>query len=97
MVVAEAILIRRLSSLGKWKTKSSKKLSVRELLRREHSSEMDRIENETHYRFGFDMGFPCVHFGVGAVCGIDKLVCDLETEKGRKFLRDYECEDCFGL
>lgn len=74
-----------------WKRKAFKKLSLRERFRLEHASEMERIVDETHCRFGFDMGFPCVHFGAGAVCKLDAPnVCDLENEKGRKFLVEYE-------
>jgi hypothetical protein len=75
----------------RWKTKSVKKLSVRERLRRSLECEVDKVEDVTHCRFGFDMGVPCVHFGVGAVCKLDvPVLCDLELEKGKRFLVEYE-------
>lgn len=79
------------SVLRRWKVKSSKKLSVRERMRRSFEVEVEKVEDDTCCRFGFDMGFPCEHFGVGAVCKLDvPNLCDLELEKGKKFLVEYE-------
>ena len=75
----------------RWKTKSPKKLSVRERMRKSLEVEIEKVADATHCRFGFDMGFPCEHFGVGAVCKLDvPNLCDLENEKGEKFLIEYE-------
>lgn len=86
------VVDRLVESVGRrWKTKSLKKLSVRERMRRSLERDIEKVEDKTFCRFGFDMGSPCVHFGVGAVCKLDiPNVCDLETEKGKKFLVEYE-------
>lgn len=73
-----------------WKTKSPKKLSVRERMRMSLEREVEKVEDDTCCRFGFDMGFPCEHFKSG-LCGLDlPNLCDLEAEKGKKFLVEYE-------
>lgn len=56
---------------------------------------LDAFVHESSFRHGRDLGNPCVSFDAG-VCKLDGSVCDLETEKGRRYLRDFEgLEDGF--
>ena len=76
--------------MAKWKTKSPKKLSVRERKKLADVADLEKMEEEAHCRFGFDMGIPCRYLCSDADCLIDVSLCDLETEKGRAFLEEYE-------
>ena len=92
----------------RWKTKSPKKLSVRERQRlvgvtyfgkrlsgREGVSldrVVDRFIRQGSCRHGRSLGSPCVRFDAGAkgVCKRDGRTCDVLTEKGERYRREYE-------
>ena len=101
--------------MARWKTKSRKKLSVRERLRIKCDTRfgkgvtffgklpsgrkgaaldlmVDRFIREGSCRHRQSLGSPCVSFDDGAkgVCKRDGCICDLLTEKGTQYWRDYE-------
>jgi hypothetical protein len=53
---------------------------------------VDRFIREGSCRYGRSLGSPCVSFDAGAkgVCKRDSRVCDLLTEKGERYRREYE-------
>jgi hypothetical protein len=94
--------------VARWKTKSPKKLSVRERRRLEGVTQfgklpsgregvaldrmVDRFIREGSCRHGESLGSPCVSFDTGAkgVCKRDGHICDVLTEKGERYRREYE-------
>lgn len=51
---------------------------------------VDRFMRDGSCRHGQALGNPCISFGVEAMCERDGLICDLETEKGLRYWREYE-------
>ena len=53
---------------------------------------VDRFIREGSCRHGRSLGSPCVSFDDAAngVCKRDKRICDLLTEKGERYWREYE-------
>lgn len=87
----------------RWKTKSPKKLSVRARCRAtgvEYGSKLERLVvldrmfekfmREGSCRHGESLGTPCVSFGAEGGCKRDGRICDLLTEKGERYRREYE-------
>ena len=87
----------------KWKKKSPKKTSARARCRAagfEYGSKLEnhfrldrmfqRFMREGSCRHGEPLGAPCVSFGANAVCERDGRTCDVETEKGERYRREYE-------
>jgi hypothetical protein len=87
----------------RWKTKSPKKMSARARCRAtgveygsklERHVELDRMfekfMREGSCRHREPLGAPCVSFGANAVCERDGRICDVETEKGERYRREYE-------
>ena len=95
--------------MGKWKTKSPKKLSLRKRLRRQNEhAEMfgeipaghkakftqfvDKFIRESSCRHMQSLGSPCESFDEANAgkCKRDGRICDLLTEKGERYMREYE-------
>ena len=53
---------------------------------------VDRFIREGSCRRGRSLGSPCVSFDAGAkgVCKRDGRICDLLTEKGERYMSEYE-------
>jgi hypothetical protein len=53
---------------------------------------VDRFIREGSCRHGWSLGSPCVSFDAGAkgVCKRDGRICDLLTEMGERYRREYE-------
>jgi hypothetical protein len=53
---------------------------------------VDRFIRESSCRHKQSLGSPCVDFDAGAkgVCKRDGRICDILTEKGERYLREYE-------
>jgi hypothetical protein len=98
--------------MGKWKTKSPKKLSVRKRERMENShgafsfgeipsgakfalaKATDKFIRDSSCRHMQSMGSPCASFDKSSKgkCKRDGRICDLLTEKGKRYMREYEDE-----
>lgn len=96
--------------MGKWKTKSPKKLSMRERQRKagvekaeifgeipaghkfDLTRAVDRFIRESSCRHMQSLGSPCEDFDESneGKCKRDGKTCDLLTEKGERYMRDYE-------
>jgi hypothetical protein len=88
----------------RWKKKSPKKMSARARCRAagvEYAPKLERgfagldrmferFMREGSCRYGEPLGVPCVSFGANAVCERDERICDVETEKGERYRREYE-------
>lgn len=53
---------------------------------------IDRLSVRVVVGVGRSLGSPCISFDAGAngVCKRDGRVCDLLTEKGERYMREYE-------
>jgi len=101
--------------MPKWKTKSPKKLSVRErqrqrLIKADGRAELfgeipagqkfalakavDKFIRESSCRHMQSLGSPCASFDEASdgKCKRDGHICDLLTEKGERYRREYEVD-----